>query len=200
MSDRLQYCSLFSSYMLKENKMNKYIAILRGINVSGQKKIKMVELKAIFENLDLENVQTYIQSGNVLFDSSVTSKIDLKIIIEAVIVKTFDFEVPVEIRTKSEIELIIENCPYGAIDIDNDGTKVMVSFLSSRPSKAKLDAIKKYVVSPEKLIVIGKEVYLHCPNGYGKSKLSNVFLEKKLGVTATTRNLKSIIKFKELFG
>ena len=186
--------------MLKENKMNKYIAILRGINVSGQKKIKMVELKAIFENLDLENVQTYIQSGNVLFDSSVTSKIDLKIIIEAVIVKTFDFEVPVEIRTKSEIELIIENCPYGAIDIDNDGTKVMVSFLSSRPSKAKLDAIKKYVVSPEKLIVIGKEVYLHCPNGYGKSKLSNVFLEKKLGVTATTRNLKSIIKFKELFG
>jgi uncharacterized protein (DUF1697 family) len=84
------------------------------------------------------------------------------------------------------------------VDLVEDGTKVLVTFLSSKPSEVRVVDIQKYVVAPEKLVVRGKEVYLYCPNGYGKSKLSNTFLEHKLGVEATTRNWKSIHKLHEL--
>ena len=79
-----------------------------------------------------------------------------------------------------------------------DGTKVLVTFLSSTPSEAKVADVLKYVVAPEILVVRGKYVYLYCPNGYGKSKLSNTFLEHKLGIEATTRNWKSVHKLYEL--
>jgi uncharacterized protein (DUF1697 family) len=178
--------------------MNKYISILRGINVSGQKKIKMTDLKALYESLDFQNVVTYIQSGNVIFDTLVDSTDDLKITIEKAIEEKYKFHVPVEIRTNHEIENIIRNCPFGSVNLVEDGTKVLVTFLSSEPQEVMASDIQKYVVAPEKLVVRGKEVYLHCPNGYGKTKLSNTFIEKKLKVEATTRNWKSVHKLHEL--
>lgn len=178
--------------------MKKYISILRGINVSGQKKIKMADLKSLYEQLGFKNIVTYIQSGNVIFDSSTTNKADLKTKIEAAIEKTYHFHVPVEIRTNRELENIIKNCPFGSVDLEEDGTKVLVTFLSSAPSKAKITDIQQYVVAPEELVVRKNEVYLYCPNGYGRSKLSNTFLEKKLGIDATTRNWKSVHKLYEL--
>jgi len=176
----------------------KYISILRGINVSGQKKIKMLELKLLYESLGFQNVVTYIQSGNVIFDAKEKNKTDLKTNIEDAIDKKYKFHVPVEIRTKREFENIIKNSPFGSVDLVEEGTKVLVTFLCAKPNKNKVSNILKYVVSPEKLVVKGKEVYLYCPNGYGKSKLSNTFLEKKLGVEATTRNWKSVLKLFEL--
>ena len=178
--------------------MNKYISILRGINVSGQKKIKMTDLKALYESLDFQNVVTYIQSGNVIFDTLVDSMDDLKITIEKAIEEKYKFHVPVEIRTNHEIENIIRNCPFGSVNLVENGTKVLVTFLSSEPQEVMASDIQKYVVAPEKLVVRGKEVYLHCPNGYGKTKLSNTFIEKKLKVEATTRNWKSVHKLHEL--
>ena len=176
----------------------KYISILRGINVSGQKKIKMGDLKSLYELLGFQNVVTYIQSGNVIFDATVNNKADLKAKIEEAIEGKYKFHVPVEIRTNGEIENIIKNSPFGAVDLVEDGTKVLVTFLSSKPSEVKVSDIQKYVVEPEKLVVSGKEVYLYCPNGYGKSKLSNTFIESKLGIEATTRNWKSVHKLYEL--
>lgn len=176
----------------------KYISILRGINVSGQKKIKMLELKSLYESLGFKNVVTYIQTGNVIFDSSDKSIPDLKSKIEKAIDKQFKFHVPVEIRTRLELKNIIKNSPFGPVDLENEGAKVLVTFLSSTPTKTNISNINKYVVAPEKLAVKGKEVYLYCPNGYGKSKLSNNFLEKKLGVEATTRNWTSVLKLYEL--
>ena len=178
--------------------MNKYISILRGINVSGQKKIKMSDLKSLYELLDFQNVVTYIQSGNVIFDASVENTDELKITIEKAIEEKYKFHVPVEIRTNHEIENIINNCPFGSVNLAEDGSKVLVTFLSSEPQEEMALDIQKYVVVPEKLVVRGKEVYLYCPNGYGKSKLSNTFLEKKLNVVATTRNWKSVYKLHEL--
>ncbi len=176
----------------------KYISILRGINVSGQKKIKMADLKSMYELLGFQNVVTYIQSGNVVFDTKVKNKADLKTMIEDAIEKKYKFHAPVEIRTNRDIENIIKNIPFGSVDLVEDGTKVLVTFLSSKPSEAKVSDIQKYVVAPEKLVVRGKEVYLYCPNGYGRSKLSNTFLEHKLEVEATTRNWKSVHKLYEL--
>ncbi len=176
----------------------KYISILRGINVSGQKKINMLELKSLYESLGFKNVVTYIQSGNVIFDSTDKKIPDLKSRIEKAIDKKYKCHVPVEIRTRLELKNIIKNNPFSPVDLAAEGTKVLVTFLCSKPTKTEIANLYKYVVSPEKLVVKGTEVYLYCPNGYGKSKLSNNFLENKLGVVATTRNWKSVYKLYEL--
>lgn len=176
----------------------KYISILRGINVSGQKKIKMLDLKLLYESLGFQDVVTYIQSGNVIFEASDKNVSNIKTLIEEAIEKKYKFYVPVEIRTNREIENIIKNSPFGAVDLAKDGTKVLVTFLGAKPDKVKVSTVLGCVVLPEKLVVKGREVYLYCPNGYGKSKLSNTFLENKLGVEATIRNWKSVYKLYEL--
>ena len=168
--------------------MNKYISMLRGINVSGQKKVKMDDLRAIYESLGFHNVITYIQSGNVIFECQNTNKTELKEKIEKSIEEKFEFQVPVEIRTERELENILNNSPFGPIDLADEGTKYLVTFLSAIPSKSKVSEIQQFTAATEKLFIHGHEVYLYCPNGYGKSKLSNNFLEKKLGIEATTRN------------
>ena len=175
-----------------------YISILRGINVSGQKKIKMADLKVLYEESGFEGVTTYIQSGNVIFDSEDNDKSNLKSIIEKAIKEKYKFHVPVDIRTSQELKGILENCPYDEAMIEENATKVLVTFLLSIPSKAKIVELSEYVKPPEKLTVRGCEVYLYCPNGYGKSKLTNTFLESKLGVSATTRNWRSVRKLYEL--
>ena len=178
--------------------MTKHISILRGINVGGKKKIKMADLKCLYELLGFQNVVTYIQSGNVIFDATAKCKADLKTMIEEAIEDRYGFHVPVAIRTNHEIGNIIRLCPFGTVDLVEEGTKVLVTFLSSEPSEAKISAIQNYVVAPEDLVVRGREVYLYCPNGYGRSKLTTTFLERKLEVKATTRNWKSVHKLYEL--
>lgn len=178
--------------------MNKYLSLLRGINVSGKKNVKMDDLRSLYESLGLKNVVTYVQSGNVIFESPSVKKAELKAQIEKRIEGKYHFSVPVEIRTQGELENILHNNPYDHIDIAKEGTTFLVTFLSSIPSAKLVNAIQTFVHAPEKLVVNGHEVYLHCPNGYGKSKLSNNFLEKKLGIEATTRNWKTVNKLYEL--
>lgn len=175
-----------------------YLAILRGINVSGQKKIKMQDLRSLFESLGMQNVRTYIQSGNVIFESNIEDKKELKAEIETRIEKQYKFHVPVELRTRLEWKEIVDGCPFAPIDVKTQGTKVLITFLSDEPTAGRLIEIKTYVHPPEQLIVKGREIYLNCPNGYGKTKLSNTFLERKLGVVATTRNWKSVVLLHEL--
>ncbi len=177
----------------------KYISILRGINVSGQKKIKMADLKALYEEQGFESVTTYIQSGNVIFESKAKLNTeDLKKVIEKAIEEKYAFHVPVDIRTNQELEQIVGNCPYEEAKEEENGTKILVTFLQSAPSNQKQELLLEYVKSPERLTIQGREVYLYCPNGYGKSKLTNTFLERKLGISATTRNWKSVKKLHEL--
>lgn len=158
----------------------------------------MLDLKLLYESLGFQDVVTYIQSGNVIFEASDKNVSNIKTLIEKAIEKKYKFYVPVEIRTNREIENIIKNSPFGAVDLAKDGTKVLVTFLGAKPDKVKVSTVLDCVISPEKLVVKGKEVYLYCPSGYGKSKLSNTFLENKLGVEATTRNWKSVHKLYEL--
>jgi len=172
--------------------------MLRGINVSGQKKIKMADLKSLYELLGFQNVVTYIQSGNVIFDSSVSRKNEISSMIERSIQRRYNFSVPVIVRTCCDFSDVIENCPFGKINLAENGTKILVTFLSVSPKKSNITDFLNYVVPPEKIIIKGKVIYLHCPNGYGKSRLSNSFIENKLEVKATTRNWKSINKLHEL--
>ncbi|MGD9899957.1 MAG: DUF1697 domain-containing protein [Calditrichaceae bacterium] len=176
----------------------RYISLLRGINVSGHKKIKMADLRAKYESLGLKNVITYIQSGNIIFDAESPDRTGLKKEIEKAIEQRYKFHVPIEIRTVGEIENIIRNCPFGLVDPVVEGTILSVTFLSSEPSEKRVSEIQNFADASEKLVVNGNEVYLYSPNGYGKTKLSNAFLEKKLGVAATTRNWKTVHKLYEL--
>ena len=170
--------------------MPTYIAMLRGINVSGHKIIKMEQLRAAFVALGFSNIKTYVQSGNAVFEATNNSAAALSGKIEQKIVDDFGFSVPVMIRTPKEMTEVIKRNPITLPAIDT--SKLHVTFLSDVPSKKALEQLQALTVEPEQLCAIGREIYLYCPNGYGKTKLSNAALEKKLSVGATTRNWKTV--------
>jgi len=170
--------------------METYISILRGINV-GNKQVNMKELKALFEGLGFERVQTYIQSGNVIFQKEKTSELDLVGQLEKAISSKFGFDVPVIVRDTKEWEKTVNNNPFlKEKDIKTD--KLHVTFLSEEPEKSNLDKANSYNYEPDRFIIIGKDVYVYCPNGYGITKINNAFFESKLKVSATTRNWKTV--------
>lgn len=172
--------------------MQTYIAILRGINVGAQKKVLMAELKEVLKKLKLQDIATYIQSGNVIFKSAEKlSNEEFAAKIEKAIHKHFKFEVPVLVRNTGEWKKAIAANPFPK-NKKIDLARVHVTFLSAEPAKALIDETKKFSSPPDEFVISGKEVYLHTPGGYGETKLSNTFFEKKLKVTATTRNWKTV--------
>jgi uncharacterized protein (DUF1697 family) len=167
--------------------MTVYIALLRGINVSGQKIIKMEHLRAVFEEMRFEQIRTYIQSGNVVFeaDEQDTSLLEKKI--EQKIEQVYSFQVPVIVRTSRELELVVEQTPFDTAELTAN-EKIYVSFLSQEPSAEAVQVLKTFESDTDDFQVHGREVYILIRAGYGESLFSNNFLEKKLKVSATTRN------------
>ena len=177
--------------------METFISILRGINVSGQKKIQMTDLKAVYEKLGFKQVVTYIQSGNVIFRAEKQTDLKLAGIIEEAIFKKYKFDVPVLIRTEEEMQNIVYANPFlKQKGIEKE--RLYVTFLENTADKANEKSVQALDYSPDKFVVSGKEVYLYCPVGYGKTKLSNNFFEAKLKVKATTRNWNTVNKLLEL--
>jgi uncharacterized protein (DUF1697 family) len=175
--------------------MATYLSILRGINVSGQKMIKMADLKALYETLGFKNITTYIQSGNVVFESK--TKKNLAALIEQKIKNTFGFDVPVIVLTQREMQAIVEQNPFlkeKNIELD----RLYVTFLAETPLAENLTKIATYDYSPEVFVIKEKAAYLYCPKGYGNTKLSNSFFENKLKVKATTRNWNTTNKLFEI--
>jgi uncharacterized protein (DUF1697 family) len=170
--------------------MTTYISIIRGINVSGQKKIKMDALKKMYEDLHFSNIQTYIQSGNVVFQYSKSGQKALENKISGQIEKCFGFFAPVIVMNTDELKDIVEKNPYIA-DKTKDIACLHVTFLSSKPEQIDFEKIDKNRLPGEECSLMGNAVYLYCPNGYGKTKLSNIFFENKLKVRTTTRNWKT---------
>jgi uncharacterized protein (DUF1697 family) len=171
---------------------NTYISMLRGINVSGQKAIKMAELKALYESLHLTNVTTYIQSGNVIFQSAISDPLKIAASIERAIEKSFGFSVAVVLRRPSDFRKVIGKRPsLGTNKIDE--ARLYVTFLKSKPDPSLtkiLSGMKQK--EPDLFTIAGGEIYVYCPNGYGKTILSNTFFEKQLKVTSTTRNWNTV--------
>jgi uncharacterized protein (DUF1697 family) len=169
--------------------MTTFLSILRGINVSGQKKILMKDLKTLYEELKFKNVTTYIQSGNVIFESSSSKNPAKKI--EQKIVERYSFNVPVIMRTVDEIQTVLKKNPF-LKERNIDVEKLHVTFLTDIPKKELIDNIEGINYEPDKFILSGKEIYLYCPHGYGITKLNNNFFEHKLKTTATTRNWRTV--------
>ena len=170
--------------------MNTYISILRGINVSGQKKILMIDLTELYKSLKFTNINTYIQSGNVTFKADAKlSDNEISAKISKAILKKYAFEVPVLVRTIAEMEKVITENPFKK----ESDERLYVTFLDQIPSKENTDKLKGIDFPQDKFILKDKSIYLHCIS-YGNTKLSNNFFENKLKVTATTRNWKTVNK------
>jgi uncharacterized protein (DUF1697 family) len=164
--------------------MKTYVSMLRGINVSGHRRVKMEELKQTYLSLGYRNVRTYLQSGNVVFESAEKGEKSLAKEIEQSMKHRLGLDVPVLIRTGDELGLLIRHNPFAG----RDEERLHVTFLSSKPGVLPLETINRAVCGGEAFSVADREVYLSCPNGYGRTKLTNSFFERVLKTTATTRN------------
>ena len=168
-----------------------FISLLRGINVSGQKRIIMTDLKTIYTSLDLRDVTTYIQSGNVIFRTAITDAMKISNLLERALLNHFGYPVTVLVRKKTEFKKIIEGNPYlGKKDVDV--SNLHVTFLTQEPSDIIIEEVGRGSYGSDQFVACGREIYVYCPGGYGKTKLNNGFFEKKLCVGATTRNWNTV--------
>lgn len=177
--------------------MKNHIALLRGINVSGHKMIKMPDLKLIFENCGFENVTTYIQSGNVVFSSSTLKKEEIKKQIEIAIKNTFEIEVKTIILDVEELLQAKENHPFLKANL-LETKAIYFTFLDDYPNDELINNLNIFNQETEFFKITDKVIYCFYPNGYGKSKWNNAFFEKKLKANCTTRNYNTINKLIEL--
>jgi len=179
--------------------MNTYVCLIRGINVSGHKKIRMQELRELCESIGLENVASYLQSGNLVFDSPDAEAQSVGSLVELGIRERFDFIVPTIIRSKDEYGEIIDGNPFADID-GIDTTKLCVVFLAEEPAPADLERIEAENSGPDIFAAVGRHIFLHCPGGFGLTKLSNNFFENRLRVVATSRNWRTVNALFDMLG
>lgn len=173
--------------------MQTYIAFLRGINVGGKNRILMSELRAAIESDEFKSVRTYIQSGNVVFESSLNSCDEISTSISRTIQNTFGFTIPVLVKTKKRMELVLSLSPYDNEDqISTNKTYFILLFKT--PKEEFLEVFKALTFPNEQFKITEDCIYLLCLNGYGNSKLNNNLIESKLKVVATARNYRTLQK------
>lgn len=172
--------------------MQTYISLLRGINVSGQKKILMTDLKALYESLGFSDVKTYIQSGNVVFSYKKNDAGKLQQMIFDKIKSHYGFEVPNLILNSAEVKEALAKNPYPNIE------KPYFTFLHELPVEENINELNKHIFDNEFYGLKGRVIYSHFPNGAGKAKITLNFFEKKLKVSGTTRNLNTSKKLLEM--
>jgi uncharacterized protein (DUF1697 family) len=170
-----------------------YVAMLRGVNVSGHNKLAMSDLRALCEELGCTDVVTYIQSGNVVCQSPLTAAALARGIERALLAS--GVRSPVIVRTAAQLQAVRSANPFLARRVEAE--RLYVTFLADRPAPARVRQLGP-TSGPDELIVSGREVYLHCPGGYGNTKLNNSFVEKQLTAVATTRNWRTVNKLVEL--
>ncbi|MCB9891023.1 MAG: DUF1697 domain-containing protein [Planctomycetes bacterium] len=174
--------------------MPRYVALLRGINVGGKHKLPMKDLAAMFEQVGCSNVVTYIQSGNVIFDAPAAFARSVPVVMHDAIAERFGYDVPVVTRTGAQVARVLEANPFDGVP-ENE---VHVFFLSKKPAASKVAALDLERSLPDELRVVGQELYLHCRTGMAKTKISNVWLDRQLGIVSTARNWKTTQKLAEL--
>jgi uncharacterized protein (DUF1697 family) len=173
-----------------------FVALLRAVNVGGNNKIPMPALRTLLESCGYTDVTTYIQSGNVVFDSASTKRPALIGQIEAAINREFGLRIDVVIRSARELAAAIDANPYG--DRVRDLKTLHVAFLNDAPNRARLATIDAARFAPDEFTIGRREVYVHCPNGVGVSKLPTALAAKLAPAPATMRNWNTVTKLAEL--
>ncbi len=178
--------------------MSTYISLLRGINVGGHRIIKMIELKSLYDSLGYQQVKTYIQSGNVVFNAEKNNTKTLADNLQKEIFNHWGYDVPVVVITKERWLKLIKDNPF--VKKNEVGiNKLFVTLLHTIPEEELVTKIN-LLLSKEKeeFVFENNLIYSHYPNGMGKTKFHNAFLEKKLLISATTRNWKTTLKLAEI--
>ena len=177
--------------------MTTYLALLRGINVSGKKPVPMAKLKETFAGLGFAGIRTYLQSGNVVFQTKKTPHAQLAEEIEAAISRDFGHEVSVLVLTAEQLSAVASNNPLWPKS-GGEESHFHATFLFDPVSKAAFDALKLPAADGERAILAKGAILLHCPHGYGRTKLNNTWFERALKVRATTRNWRTVRALREL--
>lgn len=167
------------------------VAFLRGINLGPRMRVEMARLRELVEALDYDDVRTYLQSGNVVFATSVAAP-EAARAIERQIQEHLGLTVPVLVRTEDELAAIVDANPLR--DVATDPARYLVNFLSAPPDPARLRELDASDFEPETFRVVGSEAYVWSPSGVRASRLSHAFWEKRFEVTATGRNWNTVTK------
>lgn len=177
--------------------MGAMVAMFRGINVGGNHQVKMADLKLLHEELGLQQVVTYIQSGNVLFTSDAADPALLAQRIEDAFAERFGFRSRVIVRSAAELLAVVGNSPFQN-RLDKPSKWLVVMFLAAHPDIAAQDDLVQSYTGPEELCVIGQELHMYYPEGMGRSKLTITLIEKKLKTSGTARNWNTVMKLLDM--
>lgn len=177
--------------------MQTYVALLRGINISGKKVVPMNELKRLFIDSGFSDVVTYINSGNVIFRAAMRSPVQIRSVIEKNLEERFGFDVKVIVVGLKELTGYLSACPYDQ-DRLSQGEVIYLSLLSAVPQRERTKGTARYPDEVDEFKVGGKVVYLVAKHGYSKTRYNNAYFEKELKVDATTRNINTLRKIAEI--
>lgn len=172
-----------------------YICLLRGINVGGNKRIKMADLRDLLKTIGIQHAKTILQSGNVVFESDEENQGILINTIETTIQGHYGFEVKVILRTSQQWQTIIDSKPAYSIEVT--GSRLLLVCLNSI-SKPKDISTLTDAKKDEIIHMLDTDIFIYYPNGMSKSKLGNPMLERKLKVTSTARNWNTVLKLQTL--
>ncbi len=176
--------------------MTAYVSLFRAINVGGRNAVKMSILKEMHEALGFKNVSTYLQTGNVIFESDSSDAAELARQIGEEFEKKFGFYTEVMVRSAAELKEMFNQNPFR--DNPEKETKwILVMFFSAGPDNEAKQALLSTFIGPEEIVIVGQEAYIYFPIGIGTSKLSTAFIEKKLKVAGTGRNWNTVTKLLE---
>jgi uncharacterized protein (DUF1697 family) len=167
------------------------IALLRGINVGGRNRLPMKDLREIFREIGCEDVRTYIQSGNVVYRPSAPVADSVSTAVSEALVDRFEIQVPVVVRTASELDRIVKANPF--LESTPDTHPLHVGFLLERPDPDRVENLDPDRSPPDEFVVAGAEVYLRLPNGVGRSKLTSRYFDTRLRTTITIRNWRTVV-------
>jgi uncharacterized protein (DUF1697 family) len=173
--------------------MTKYVAFLRAINVGGHT-VKMDHLRSLFESLGFSNVETFIASGNVIFDSSSKSTRSLEKKIESFLFETLGYEVTTFIRSSSELAEIAHHPAFPAAELSEPGHALYIGFMAAEPSDSAKAKLRGLITKRDDFQLKGREVYWLCRTRFSDSEVSGAMLAKALGMPATLRNSTTVKK------
>ncbi len=173
--------------------MAKYIALIRGINVGGHKKIAMADLRGLLTHMGFEDPQSLLQSGNLVFRSKVLATAKLEQLLEAGAKKKLSFETHFFVRTAQEWQSVIARNPFPR-EAERDPSHLVVMLLKKAPEPGDLKTLQRVVTGSEVIHAEGREAYITYPDGIGRSRLTNALIESRLGTRGTARNWNTVLK------
>ncbi len=168
------------------------VALLRGVNVGGRNILPMKELVAAMGLLGLDGAKTYIQSGNIVFRATRAhgTESELRVKLEGCIEETFGLRVPVVLRTARELAEVVASNPFFARGANEEA--LHVAFLAVLPTASAVATLDSLRSPPDEFVVHKREIFVHCPGGLGKTKLTNAYFDRQLKTTSTVRNWRTV--------